>query len=486
MTKFIQDIAHHIAVDYCRLSIVDNPDGLLHDADVRYRLKQECGLEVVLGSNLDLRLHYELHYKASSDDGHYIYVTTEPANILPDMMAVARCLTFKVGDVFPLFGEKRLLRKLPLQELELVYERCAGRPIRSSECAKVIADVTGEAEHRRQTSLEQFKQRIGNMNADWNNMVSTMNLLSQIFIDAVDACTFEDLTDEFDSINESFQSWLDNNYFMQKNSSHINRVPCVNKALPHIENNLHPGEKLAMVVIDGLAYWQYTILRDALNSAGIATAESTTLSWLPSITMLSRQALFRGDVPNENYHQSPSAERKLWQDYWMGRGVSSEQIQSIYDNEEFAVNEAVTRLSVVTVEMDEKMHAAYDYRDLLSLTRNWAPRMVQKIGALKRIGFKVYLTTDHGSKLSYGWRALSTVEKVFLYSDGSRGKRHVIYNNKTEQENFYRSANGEVAILKHDNWLCMRSNDCFERSGVRRITHGGCSVSEVVIPFIRI
>ena len=70
----------------------------------------------------------------------------------------------------------------------------------------------------------------------------------------------------------------------------------------------------------------------------------------------------------QDYNQNPNEESKLWRNFWQTRGVNSWEIQSIYDSDEFAVNEGVTHLAVVTVEMDEKMHAAYDYRDLLTLT----------------------------------------------------------------------------------------------------------------------
>ena len=239
------------------------------------------------------------------------------------------------------------------------------------------------------------------------------------------------------------------------------------------------------MVVDGFAYWQFVVLKRHLEGLGIKTQDNTILSWLPSITMLSRQAIFRGNTPTMDYKQSPDNERKLWRSYWQSQGIGQFEMQYISDDDEFAINEGVKRLAVVTVEMDKKMHSSYDYRDLLSLTENWCPRITERIKTILNAGYALYLTTDHGSVQSKGWKALTQVEKVFLYKDGSRGKRHLIYNNVEEYQRFA-NENRELGMLTHDNWLCMRSNLCLARNNERMITHGGCHFEEVVIPFAKI
>lgn len=486
MDALVQQIARRISVDYCRLSIVNNPDGCLTNAIVRNLLQAEQGVEIVSGSNLALRLHYELHYK-SGNGKRYVYVTQSPEAILPDMKREAHSCTFVVSDLFPLFADKALLRRQPIEVLQVAFDRFGDRPVRGTvNCQHEINSIDQELELQRAVSMARFNERFSSLKVDWRDMLGTMNAVSMLFIDAVRAGVESEFADKLTKINESFQQWLDDNYFLQQNSSYIMRAPCVNKVMPHIAHRHKASDKVALLVVDGMAYWQYVILREAMNAARITPADDVTLSWLPSITKLSRQALFRGEAPLQDYNQNPNEESKLWRNFWQTRGVNSWEIQSIYDSDEFAVNEGVTHLAVVTVEMDEKMHAAYDYRDLLTLTENWAPRFTEKIATLKDLGFTVYLTTDHGSKLSHGWRALSQVEKVFLYRDGSRGKRHLIYNNLQEMNNFYRSTSGDVVLLKHDNWLCVRGDECFARQSTTAITHGGSSVSEVVIPFIKI
>ena len=103
------------------------------------------------------------------------------------------------------------------------------------------------------------------------------------------------------------------------------------------------------------------------------------------------------------------------------------------------------------------------------------------------MGFAVYLTSDHGSTSAIGQRPLTQVEKVFLYKDGSRGKRHLIYNNDhiDEQRKLFDSASETMKMLSRDNWMAVRDFGAFERSGISLITHGGSSFTEVVVPFVQ-
>lgn len=227
-------------------------------------------------------------------------------------------------------------------------------------------------------------------------------------------------------------------------------------------------------------------MRNYLLRQDIGAEEKITFSWLPSITMLSRQAIFRGAYPSQDYKQSPENERKLWIQYWQKQGFTSFEMQYLSDKDEFAINEGVKRLAYVTVEMDEKMHSSTDYKDLCSLTENWCPRLTEKIKTLLRLDYTIYLTTDHGNVLSHGWRKLSAVEKVFLYKDGSRGKRHLIYNNKVEQDSFFEKNKAEIPLLQHEDWLAVRNDACFENDGQTIITHGGSHFMEMVIPFVKI
>lgn len=482
----IQKIASKIAVNYCRLSIVRNLDGFLAMDEVAHVLKETCGLTVIKGSNLALRIHYELNFKQTDTD-RFVYLSDNVEAMVPDMKSDAYRVDFTVAELLPMFANKSLLKGLNLEELTQLYNKVFNRRVAMIECNQIVADVKREVAEQRRQSVQHFRERLEQLSVDWaGSPQQTIEQLSQVMVDAIKCGVYEELDEQVQTINQTFQTWVDQSYFAQLNSNHLLRPKSVNKVLPYMMEKHQSDERVALVVIDGLAYWQYSLLQQSLHDAGFKTNDSHIFAWIPTITMLSRQAIFRGDVPLQEYRQNPQSEQKLWTDFWTAHGVSRYALQYISDKDEFAINEGVKRLAYVTVEMDEKMHSSSDYKDLLTLTENWCPRIVEKIKVLLSLDYTVYLTTDHGSVLSKGWQVIGAVDKVFLYKDGSRGKRHLMYNDVEQKKGFCKKHEEEIALLSRDKWLAVRSNQCFEREGQQVITHGGSHFWEVVIPFITI
>ena len=400
------------------------------------------------------------------------------------MAQEAKITDFSIGQLFPLFADKNLLQQL---SLVMLSHKMGTRHINMAEGRRMVEDIRKEEEEKQKTSAEHYRQKLQSLRLDWGMMGETVKAISDIIADAALAGVYDQLNEDWTRINESFQDWLDGNYFALQNSNPLLRPACVNNVLPHLADKYGSSDKVALVVVDGLAFWQWCIFAKFLQKSSFAINEDYTTAWLPTITMLSRQAIFRGDRPQMDYKQSPEAERRLWQDFWHQVGMSTYELQYLYDNEEFAINEGVKRLAYVTVEMDHKMHASRDMRDLAVLTDVWAPRFCEQLKVLKDMGFTIYLTSDHGSTSAIGQRPLTQVEKVFLYKDGSRGKRHLIYNrdHADEQRKLYGSASESMKLLSRDNWLAVRDFGAFERSGVSLITHGGSSFTEVVVPFVQ-
>lgn len=484
MSKLIKKVAQKIAVEYCNLSIVENPDGFLTQDAVCRLLRQECGIEVVAGTNLQLRIHYELQYK-EHPDRRYVYVCNSVSSVLMDMKRSAHVTNFSISDVFPLFADKALLKTLPFDVLDILHERIGIRKISLQEGKQMVQSIVSEIEEQKRRSAEFFLEQLADVDVDWHNQKMTMAAVSRILAKAIKAGAYEGIADKIAEINEQFQRWVDSDYFATLQSNPLLKAKSVNKILPHIDANHTKEEKVALLVVDGFSYWQYVILKDALKQTDLKVEDGTTLAWMPSITMLSRQAIFRGATPKQDYKQNPENEKRLWLEYWQSRGFGSYELQYISDKDEFAINEGVKRLAVVTVRMDEKMHSSSDYKDLYSLTENWCPRIMEQIQAIVSVGYKLYLTTDHGSVLSQGWRTLNQLEKVFLYKDGSRGARHLIYNNKEEQQRFY-DANRDLPMLMHDNWMSIRDTHCFANERTTMLTHGGCHFLEMVVPLVKI
>lgn len=482
--KLIHRIAQKVAVDYCRLSIVSNPDGLLLTDDVRYLLLQEEGITIASGSPIELRIHYELVLK-QSEEGRFVYVVHNVHEILPDIRKNAFITNFTLADLFPMINAWSISHVLQYDVLSALYEFKVSRKLNAFDSEKLLGDLSDEVKKKKENTAVYFRKLFDDFHPDWANPANTISEISRIIVHASKEGLYSTIEDSINRINNDFQNWVDNSYFAALNSNPLLSAKSVNKILPHIAQNYGQEDKVALIVVDGLAYWQYVILEEYLRTYGIEPVNNTTLAWLPTITMLSRQAIFRGDIPLQNYHQSPDNEKKLWFDYWQKYGLSTFEIQYISDKDSVMIESGVKRLAYVTMEMDYKMHSSSDMRDLYSLTDNWSRRFIGQIQAIKSKGFTIFLTSDHGGTLAHGWRALSSVEKAFLYKDGSRGKRHLIFSNESDKSFIDKQIDG-ISLIGKDNWYSVRDNQCFDNDTQILITHGGSHYLELLVPLIKI
>lgn len=481
MQKFLEAIVKRISVEYAQLSIIKNPDGFLKDRGVQQAIGKEFNVCFVCGTAIELRCHYEIVLK-NDRSTKYCYLIDDSTRLLPDMLKNAFEGRFIVGDLFPNFVDKNVLRGLSLETIIHLYENNTLGFVSGSEARmKVMAyEYSKGAVKKINPDDYIFRLREVDVAGDFKNWIPKV---ADVVKEAVAEGFYTEIKSSIASINRVFQESILSRYNDAVVSNHMLRARAVNKVLPHLKSKYSSSDKVALVVVDGMAYWQYQVLKEHLK--GFNVEDNVIFSWMPSITMLSRQALFRGDVPMQDYKQNPSNECKLWIQFWQAAGIASADIQYIYDGDDLDAFSTTKRLALVTNELDDKMHASTDNSDLMALTENWARRFAPKIKYLKDCGFTIYLTTDHGNVLSEGWRSLNSQEKTFLYKDGSRGTRHLIYDSLDEMRTFVKS-NDEVGLLQYQNWVVMCGDKCFKKAGQEMITHGGSHFMEVLIPFVKI
>lgn len=484
MDKFINKIVSCITSCAHRLSIVRNADGFLCNPDVQNRIMEQSQLIFVKGSNLEFRVHFELEYKTFPNI-HYCYLSNNPDTLLADIRNEAYITDFVIVSLFQVYF-KPSLRNLDFEILSILYEENPIRNLSQIETENIINNAQKRIQIKQQNNYD-ICSSLKNINPDWTRPFDVISKASELILEAIRQDSYNKIETEIKDINESFQQHLKENYFGGiLPSSYMIKPKVVSKILPYLKSKYAVSEKIAVVVIDGMTYWQFLILKSALSTNGISTQDDCIYSWIPSITMLSRQAIFRGENPLLEYKQNPSNEHSLWFSYWQNKGINNSEILYLYDDSELNIPINVTRLAYVSSELDHKMHASSNNKDLCSLTENWNKKFLDIIINIKNKGFKIFITTDHGNIKASAWRSLTSQEKTYLYQDGSRGARHLIYSNKTGMDYFISENSKDVAnLLIHDNWLIRKDSKCFKSKNIE-ITHGGSHFLEVLVPFITI
>ena len=262
-----------------------------------------------------------------------------------------------------------------------------------------------------------------------------------------------------------------------------------------------PEDKVALIVVDGLAIDQWLVLRDVLSDQRpcLRFREGAVFAWIPTITSVSRQAIFAGKPPfyfPSSIHTT-DREASSWTKFWVDHGVEARAVgyaKGLGDGPVDDVNEILTRtdiraLGLVVDKVDKIMHGMeLGTAGMHNQVRQWAGEgfMAGLLDKLLADGFAVYLTSDHGNieargigRPSEGAVADVRGERARVYSD------HVLRSQVHER---FPDAVAWPAIGLPDDYLALLATgrSAFVREDERVVGHGGASLEEVVVPWIRI
>lgn len=479
-SNFIQALFDKLFIpDGKRFVVVFNHDGFLMSDDVKKALYDEYGVISFTGSSLDLRIVRELHYNKS--EGEYIlFVTKERFELLEDVAEDTSVLTFQLKSMFSSYLPAELLSAAPLEEVERQFDFPDVERLNGYKTPTVLGEGAGNID-----SIEYLKWRWENnlSRLDFDKPTVWMNKAAEIIYTAIEKNWWGELKDEVRAVNEAFLEYLKINYVNIISSTCGVKSPrVVTHILPFM--NKMQDEKSALVVVDGMNYWQSMMLVSSIKERlGIEAKVDCVYSWLPSVTELSRQAIFRGYIPDYSYAQSPANEAKLWREYWHDKGVQPFQ-QMYQHSEDFSVEGSVNRLGYVVTDLDDMMHVSFDYKYLYANTRTWIEEgyLLRNIRYLIDLGFKVYITTDHGNIETKGYKRLDARDKI----GADLSKRHIIINDDIDRSVFESSYVGHLEQLDKDSRTYYAVGEESFTSGSRCVTHGGLHFLEVLIPFITI
>jgi hypothetical protein len=288
------------------------------------------------------------------------------------------------------------------------------------------------------------------------------------------------------TINNRFQRFIENSYWSTFTLSGNRKPIVVSRILDYIKSQ--PGRKKALIVIDGMNYWQWELISELFKSSNISFNARATMAFIPSITAWSRQSIFRGAKPD--LKENNSKEEKLFRNYWLQNSYQDYQIHfssfSAHAKVDFnTISSDKEMLGFVCNDLDEIMHGAVLGNDqLYSDTLQWITKsnFLDTINTLIQKGYKCYITSDHGNVESVGIKNLKLSEKV---GSLSRGKRHIQFSNETVLNNFLQQ-NQNTNIGVRDCSVFLKDNSAFTSEQSVIITHGGSHLWEILIPFIEI
>ena len=303
-------------------------------------------------------------------------------------------------------------------------------------------------------------------------------------------------------VDRAFLAWTERRYAGLHNQPPDPPV-MVHHVPRYLARQLEHGseDKVALLVVDGLALDQWLVLRDVLADQRpcLRFREGAVFAWVPTITSVSRQAIFAGKPP----FYFPSSilttdrEARLWSQFWVDQGVAARAVgyaKGLGDGPLDGVSELVSRtgiraLGLVVDKVDRIMHGMeLGTAGMHNQVRQWAGEgfMAELLDKLLGDGFAVYLTSDHGNIEAEGRGRPSEGAVADV-----RGERARIYPDEVlrsrVQERFPDAVAWPAIGLPEDCLaLLAPGRSAFVREGERVVGHGGASLEEVVVPWIRI
>ena len=299
-----------------------------------------------------------------------------------------------------------------------------------------------------------------------------------------------------------FLSWVQSRYAGLHNQPALPPVMLhhVPRALArHREEN--GSGKVALIVVDGLALDQWIVLRDVLHTQcpALLYRESAVFAWLPTITSVSRQALFAGKPPLYFPSSIYTTDREpaLWTQFWTDQGLTAKDVgylKGLGDGAIDAVAELVARptmrvVGLVVDKVDRIMHGMeLGTAGMHNQVRQWTTQgyMVQLLDFLLDHGFQVTITADHGNIEAVGFGrpmegAVADLrgERVRVYPDSSL--RAMV------QGRFPETIAWPAIGLPGDFLPLMApGRRAFISSGDRIVAHGGISIEELLVPLVQV
>jgi len=310
-----------------------------------------------------------------------------------------------------------------------------------------------------------------------------------------------------DMVEDRFYGWLEQHYAGLPYLPYLPAPRMVHHVPLWARHGFGPTQKLALVVVDGLAWDQWVLIRrhlDYRSSLQHYMEESAVFAWLPTLTSISRQSIFAGKSPL--YFESSIGhlrrEPDHWKTLWAERGLLGPAVGFISQGERSWDDfmEAVTSqaehphcraLGIVVYKLDKTLHdLGFDHGSagMHAMVRHWAEQgeLRRLLDLLMEQGFDVVLTADHGNIEAHGIGKPNVGQAA-----ESRGQRVHIFADDLLRRDLHAKVPGSrlwpgPGVPDSIKAVFPPGRAGFVKKGPSILAHGGPSLEEVIVPLVRI
>jgi hypothetical protein len=259
----------------------------------------------------------------------------------------------------------------------------------------------------------------------------------------------------------------------------------VSRAMEYIADH---SRKFVFIVMDGMSEFDWRILSESFDR--IRYDKGQSMAMIPTVTSVSRQCLLSNKFPRELENPwSQSREKKEFMECAKRLGFTEAQI-AYERGYEAGFGPTVKCAAIIINDVDDMVHGQLQgrqgmYHDIKVLADGH--KLADTVKRMLSQGFDVYISADHGNAPCTGMGKLMKtgvetetksrrmiVLKDFADNDSLLEK----YENLIEYPGYY--------LDKQFDYLICGVGDSFDAKGDEVMSHGGISIDEVIVPFIKI
>lgn len=476
----VELIANILSIQYEKRLLIFDTEGFRRAFDYTEMLT-DSSYNVVSYNDIEaFRLRFENEIKTS--DVSWAVIVSDESYVPYDIRKVFFEIQLSLNTVFPKLNESVL--RMYLADLDIIgftYEEVFADKRFARDTERFISDtvfstanVKKYLEFRRRVLIERITTTSKTINySEWID-IAKVKASAEVY------AARAGLSIDFTFVDDAFAVFALGDY--SKLSGQISSAaPTI---LPKVFDYV-AKDKAALIVMDGMSLFDFNIL--SRHFERIEYDLQCSYALIPSTTAISRQSLLSGKYPRQLENPfSLSKEESGFYKAAAEHGYSRQQAAYIRGYN-VQLSPLTKLLAVVINDIDDIVHGQQQgrpgmYNDITLFATSG--RLQALIRYLHKAGFTVYLTADHGNTLCRGIGSMRTGVEV-----ETKAKRMLILKGFAEISNEVAENTVEYPAYyldKNYRYFICKAGVSFDNKNNQVMTHGGITIDEVIVPFIKI
>ncbi len=367
--------------------------------------------------------------------------------------------------------------------LDYVFATNQHQVLSANDLENVLEKSRQFATTKQLTILSERIKEILTQEADTNNVLRLATLWAELIYLSYKTGNneYKQLTPQIDTFSDAF---IDTKGMEQAFYASIYKSPkTVDKILANIKTD--NNEKMALVCFDCMGYAEWYLLKDFFRKQNWEFEDTAVFTLLPSLTSISRSAIFQGN-------------REVYDLKYPGRNTEAKAFAEFFKNKETKYFTEDDEITPDTLLGYEYISVLYNFFDELSHSAQFPPNneskelyfksvlayleksnVIQDFQTLIENDFQIYICSDHGSVVAKG-----NGRKIEKYLSDDFAKRAVIVNKGNEE--LINERKIEIPFVEDKILILTEGRTMFANKNQIEINHGGTTVEEMVVPYIKL